>query len=1000
MPLICTILTITLLGSANAEPGRTESDLSGPGWTLRLDTEAEWRFDEAHLPPVDVASLPVNPPSQGWEAFTWIPGKAISVPGTVEEHHWGANGNPFGTAGDYRGVSWWSRTFDLDPSLAGKRVILCFDAVNLRAEVFVNQRLVGYDVVGNSPFEVDITDAVRVLGPNMLDVRVTDPVGNFTWEDNDLQRWGPNQVPAVHGYGGVTGKVRLVVTDAVHVDDVYVENLPEVTAVDITAALGNDSGETVHGSATVVIHEWGAPETVVWRKSLDVTVPPDGTEIALHASVGKAKPWAVHDSNLYVVRIAFESEDGVIADTASQRFGFRYFTVKMTDGDRRFYLNGERVVMLCAMTRGFWPKNGMTPTDEMARRDVDICLEFGFNTMLFHRAIAQHYVTELCDEAGLLVYEEPGGYRCTPEPTPQALLWRTEKLRRMIIRDRSYPANVMYNLKNEAQRPPSEDDLADMRMVHELDPGRIITYNSDRNRDMPYNERIEPDPYMTHLLPHDDTFHTEWFDHHHWFGYPGYVDDSYENPRYYLRGVVDHPRSIVRADSLNRLDPSEIIFWGEEGQFGTMMRLGAIRSDILTSGGPTGFREQEHLIWHDYYGRFLDESGFRAYFPTVDDLVLSMGRNLHYHHARSIENIRMGNLADAFNLNGWAAPVTSEDIVGVYRHPTADTAILSHYLQPLYVAVKLRDKVMPVGFAPTADFFIVNEENVRGAHDLAIRLTSPTGETMHTEMQNVRVTGGETFGELLAEGVTLPAPDMPGRWWLTVELKKRGTVVASGRDDIWAVDLAPGGLLPERVAVIDTTGAINRFLAETRGAVLPSFTQSMPDLDLIVLGPHDSAQVTRNTQGRYANPVLDRVRNGARLLVLESADVWARKLNSLYMDAGVDYIRSVNWGADGRFIAGRHPALDGLPQGEAMHWEYQAFYREAIRGIEMEPDGTEPIVALACENRKDIVDALVRIPYGRGEIFLCTLPVVGWLDSNEPMSVTAKRVLLNLVEME
>ena len=94
----------------------------------------------------------------------------------------------------------------------------------------------------------------------------------------------------------------------------------------------------------------------------------------------------------------------------------------------------------------------------MARRDVDAMLELGFNMMLFHRAVGQHYVTELCDEYGLLAYEEPGGYRCMPEPTSQAKILRREKLKRMIIRDRSYPSMIIYNFKNEARYAPDEDD--------------------------------------------------------------------------------------------------------------------------------------------------------------------------------------------------------------------------------------------------------------------------------------------------------------------------------------------------------------------------------------------------------------------------------------------------------------------------------------------------------------------------------------------------------------
>src|SRR6185437_981692 len=60
---------------------RTEMDLSGLGWRLWLDKDAKWESDELFLPPVDVAKLPVNAPTGGWESLAG--GRKVSVPGTV-----------------------------------------------------------------------------------------------------------------------------------------------------------------------------------------------------------------------------------------------------------------------------------------------------------------------------------------------------------------------------------------------------------------------------------------------------------------------------------------------------------------------------------------------------------------------------------------------------------------------------------------------------------------------------------------------------------------------------------------------------------------------------------------------------------------------------------------------------------------------------------------------------------------------------------------------------
>jgi len=67
---------------------------------------------------------------------------------------------------------------------------------------------------------IDISNAVRFDSINRLDIRITDPGGNFTWSNNDWYAWGNNRVPANHGFGGITGKLVLRATDDVHIDEI------------------------------------------------------------------------------------------------------------------------------------------------------------------------------------------------------------------------------------------------------------------------------------------------------------------------------------------------------------------------------------------------------------------------------------------------------------------------------------------------------------------------------------------------------------------------------------------------------------------------------------------------------------------------------------------------------------------------------------------------------------------------------------------------------------
>ncbi len=46
---------------------------------------------------------------------------------------------------------------------------------------------------------------------------------------------------------------------------------------------------------------------------------------------------------------------------------------------------------------------------------------------------------------------------------------RNEKLRRMIMQDRSHPSLIIYNLRNERGAEPQQQDYDQMRMAHHLD---------------------------------------------------------------------------------------------------------------------------------------------------------------------------------------------------------------------------------------------------------------------------------------------------------------------------------------------------------------------------------------------------------------------------------------------------------------------------------------------------------------------------------------------------
>ncbi len=975
--LVPIFLTLFLVHAVPCSAGRYIVALSTRPWSLWRDAAAAWVDDPLFLPPVDLARVPVNPPTCGWDRLATLAERTTTLPATVEQFFWGENANDGTTAGDWRGVSWWTTTIDLPDSLAGRRLFLDFASVHLRAEVFVNRELAGYDLIGHTPFSVDITTAARPGARNDIAVRITDPLGNFSWNDRQVLKWGTRDIPAVHGFGGITGTVTLRAIDLVHIGDIAVLNTGDPRRITILITARNLTTVSVKSDFAVRIHPDGYPGDTVWDRTLTRTLPPGDTIIEFDARVRRAELWDIDTPNLYRATAALAGSDGS-RDTVDRRFGFRSFTIGEGDGDRRFYLNGRRIVLLSTMTWGFWPENGVFPSPETAVGDIALTRALGLNLINFHRAIGQPVLLDAADEAGVLCYEEPGGYSCEGATAGEALWrdWRREKLLRMVRRDRSRPSLIIYNLQNRTPNEVTDEDISNMRAAHSLDPSRSLTWISGFWSRLPEGEAH---PEKLHFAPYDTTAHTlGWWDMHHASPAQSWHDSFYNGPEDYAHFTNN---------------TAEIMFYGEDGSIYCPPKLASIAADCVHNGSRGGWRTADLLAWHDAWDTWLDESGFRAWFSSVDDLVGSIGNVSYDYHRRIIENIRIGNIIDCYTLNGWAGNQLTNhcDIADLYRNPVGDPSILASAARPLYVAVKLRDTVAQAGGMVTADCFLVNEANISGRHGLTVTLSDTDGAVYYTRKFDVRVLGGEVDGQLLVEGIDLHLGTGHGYHGVRAELAdRRGHIIAKGGDSVFAVNETPGPF-PGNVAVIDTSGVIRRALRDTWGVAAVAYADTMTDPGCVLVGRHAF-------RGRgQIETLMSRVADGATVIVLADADTFASLLdiNSDTTEALV-YKGRFTIG-QGTHIAGFHPILDGLPQAQAFGREYQCFtWFQGVGQYALRLEGGTTVVAALDSHRKDIGSAISVIPFGRGRVVLSTLDILPHLEDPAPAASVVRRLLYNL----
>ena len=286
----------------------------------------------------------------------------------------------------------YRRAFDAEP-VAGRRLILRFDGVDFRAQVFVNGVEAGVPHEGaQTGFSYDVTDLVR-KGSNDLLVRVWDPTEGFV---NSLGK--QSLKPQGCFYTRVSGIWKTV----------WLESVPETWIERFNAVPDIDAGKVTF--TFEVNGEEPRAEVEVEVKDLDGKVVARGKgrggrrfEIAMPKGF---RLWSPEEPNLY----RFAAQCG--EDRVDGYFAMRKFSkAKDKDGVLRFFLNNQPYFIIGTLDQGWWPDGLLTPPSEEAMEyDIATLKRCGYNMMRKHIKVEPLRYYALCDKLGLLVLQDmPSG---------------------------------------------------------------------------------------------------------------------------------------------------------------------------------------------------------------------------------------------------------------------------------------------------------------------------------------------------------------------------------------------------------------------------------------------------------------------------------------------------------------------------------------------------------------------------------------------------------------
>jgi beta-galactosidase len=413
----------------------------------------------------------------------------------------------------FRGQGWYRTRLAVRNPFADGRTLLHFQGAGQTTTLWVGSTLIGTHKGGYDEFIFDITEAVQRLPPTEAKLGV--PIAILCDNSPDLDRV-PSDLSDFCLYGGLYRHVNLVYLPAVALNVVHV--LPSLVddgsaQVSITARLYNPSSRAI--PCTVSIEVSDAAGHSIHRASQTTPAWNGLTELAAFR-IAAPELWSPDSPHLYRCRVTFSTSGG--QTQLEERFGIRH--VEFVEHGP-FKLNGKRVLLRGTARHADHAGVAAAMPDDLVREEMRLIREMGANFIRLAHYQQDRLVLDLCDELGMMVWEEAPW--CRAGVGSEAFQQNAkDMLRNMIDQHLNHPSVILWGLGNEDDWPteyPNIDQQAirnfitEMRdLAHSLDSSRLTSFRRcDFARDIPdvYSPSIWAGWYRGNYREYEQSLVTE-----------------------------------------------------------------------------------------------------------------------------------------------------------------------------------------------------------------------------------------------------------------------------------------------------------------------------------------------------------------------------------------------------------------------------------------------------------------------------------------------------------
>ena len=390
--LVCCALALTVCAQAQWKPA---GDKIKTKWAEQINPQNVLpEYPRPQLERTDWVNL-----NGEWEY-------AIKPKGEVEPNSF--DGNilvPFAVESSLSGVQkevgennelWYKRSFAVPANWKNKDVVLNFGAVDWKADVFVNDILIGSHQGGFTPFSFNITPYLTGKSNQKLVVRGWDP-SDRGYQPHGKQTSNPEGI----WYTPVTGIWQTVWLEPVATNHITsVKSIPNIDNGTMNVTVGTSQP---CNTAVVEVKLLDKGQVVASAKGVQ------GKELRL--AVQNPTLWDTSNPYLYDMKVSL-TKDGKVVDDVKSYTAFRKISSKRdANGIMRMQLNNKNLFQYGPLDQGWWPDGLYTaPTDEALLYDIVKTKDWGFNMIRKHVKVEPARWYYHCDKEGILVWQDmPSG---------------------------------------------------------------------------------------------------------------------------------------------------------------------------------------------------------------------------------------------------------------------------------------------------------------------------------------------------------------------------------------------------------------------------------------------------------------------------------------------------------------------------------------------------------------------------------------------------------------